>query len=165
MNYMITEEMEEYTPEFDQLLFYLALAGSAFKKVYYDEVMQRAVSKFVPAEDLVVPYYVSDLMECERITHVIKMGENEILKKQAGGFYREVELKPTAAGPTEIEKKYQELEGVTPSTDKQYSYSVLEMHIDLNLEEFENNNSEKEVKVPYIVTIDEGSGEIFIYLP
>ena len=160
MNYMITEEMEEYTPEFDQLLFYLALAGSAFKKVYYDEVMQRAVSKFIPAEDLVVPYYATDLMECERITHVIKMGENEILKKQAAGFYRDVELKPTAAGPTEIEKKYQELEGVTPSTDKQYSYSVLEMHVDLNLEEFENNNSEKEVKIPYIVTIDEGSGEV-----
>ena len=160
MNYMITEEMEEYTPEFDQLLFYLALAGSAFKKVYYDEVMQRAVSKFIPAEDLVVPYYATDLMECERITHVIKMGENEILKKQAAGFYRDVELKPTAAGPTEIEKKYQELEGVTPSTDKQYSYSVLEMHVDCNLEEFENNNSEKEVKVPYIITIDEGSGEV-----
>ena len=160
MNYMITEEMEEYTPEFDQLLFYLALAGSAFKKVYYDEVMQRAVSKFIPAEDLVVPYYATDLMECERITHVIKMGENEILKKQAAGFYRDVELKPTASGPTEIEKKYQELEGVTPSTDKQYSYSVLEMHVDLNLEEFENNNSEKEVKIPYIVTIDEGSGEV-----
>ena len=110
MNYMITEEMEEYTPEFDQLLFYLALAGSAFKKVYYDEVMQRAVSKFIPAEDLVVPYYATDLMECERITHVIKMGENEILKKQAAGFYRDIELKPTAAGPTQIEKKYQELE-------------------------------------------------------
>ena len=160
MNYMITEEMEEYTPEFDQLLFYLALAGSAFKKVYYDEVMQRAVSKFIPAEDLVVPYYTTDLMECERITHVIKMGENEILKKQAAGFYRDVELKPTSAGPTEIEKKYQELEGVTPSTDKQYSYSVLEMHVDCNLEEFENNNSEKEVKIPYIITIDEGSGEV-----
>ena len=160
MNYMITEEMEEYTPEFDQLLFYLALAGSAFKKVYYDEVMQRAVSKFIPAEDLVVPYYATDLMECERITHVIKMGENEILKKQAAGFYRDIELKPTAAGPTQIEKKYQELEGVTPSTDKQYSYSVLEMHVDCNLEEFENNNSEKEVKVPYIITIDEGSGEV-----
>jgi hypothetical protein len=160
MNYMITEEMEEYTPEFDQLLFYLALAGSAFKKVYYDEVMQRAVSKFIPAEDLVVPYYASDLLECERITHVIKMGENEILKKQAAGFYRDVELKPTASGPTEIEKKYQELEGVTPSTDKQYSYSVLEMHVDCNLQEFENTNSEKEVKVPYIITIDEGSGEV-----
>ena len=160
MNYMITEEMEEYTPEFDQLLFYLALAGSAFKKVYYDEVMQRAVSKFIPAEDLVVPYYTTDLMECERITHVIKMGENEILKKQAAGFYRDVELKPTSKGPTEIEKKYQELEGVTPSTDKQYSYSVLEMHVDCNLDEFENTNSEKEVKIPYIISIDEGSGEV-----
>ncbi len=160
MNYMLTEEMEEYTPEFDQLLFYLALAGSAFKKVYYDEVMQRAVSKFIPAEDLVVPYYATDLMDCERITHVIKMGENEILKKQAAGFYRDVELKPTAAGPTEIEKKYQELEGVTPSTDKQYSYQILEMHVDLNLEEFVMQNPDKQVKVPYIVTIDEGSGEV-----
>ena len=160
MNYMITEEMEEYTPEFDQLLFYLALAGSAFKKVYYDEVMQRAVSKFIPAEDLVVPYYATDLMDCERITHVIKMGENEILKKQEAGFYRDVELKPTSKGPTEIEKKYQELEGVTPSNDKQYSFSVLEMHVDCNLEEFETQNSDKQVKVPYIITIDEGSGEV-----
>jgi len=160
MNYMITEEMEEYTPEFDQLLFYLALAGSAFKKVYYDEVMQRAVSKFIPAEDLVVPYYSTDLMDCERITHVIKMGENEILKKQESGFYRDVELKPTSKGPTEIEKKYQELEGITPGGDKQYSFSILEMHVDCNLEEFENRNSEKQVKVPYIITIDEGSGEI-----
>ena len=160
MNYMITEEMEEYTPEFDQLLFYLALAGSAFKKVYYDEVMQRAVSKFIPAEDLVVPYYATDLMDCERITHVIKMGENEILKKQEAGFYRDVELKPTSKGPTEIEKKYQELEGVTPSNDKQYSFSVLEMHVDCNLEEFEMQNPDKQVKVPYIITIDEGSGEV-----
>jgi len=160
MNYMITEEMEEYTPEFDQLLFYLALAGSAFKKVYYDEVMQRAVSKFIPAEDLVVPYYATDLMDCERITHVIKMGENEILKKQQAGFYRDVELKPTSSGPTEIQKKYQELEGITPGGDKQYSFSVLEMHVDCNLEEFEMQNPEKQVKVPYIVTIDEGSGQI-----
>ncbi len=160
MNYMITEEMEEYTPEFDQLLFYLALAGSAFKKVYYDEVMQRAVSKFIPAEDLVVPYYSTDLMDCERITHVIKMGENEILKKQEAGFYRDVELKPSSSGPTEIEKKYQELEGITPGGDKQYSFSILEMHVDCNLEEFEMQNAEKQVKVPYIVTIDEGSGQI-----
>jgi len=160
MNYMITEEMEEYTPEFDQLLFYLALAGSAFKKVYYDEVMQRAVSKFIPAEDLVVPYYATDLMDCERITHVIKMGENEILKKQQAGFYRDVELKPTSSGPTEIEKKYQELEGVTPGGDKQYSFSILEMHVDCNLEEFEMQDADKQVKVPYIVTIDEGSGQI-----
>ena len=160
MNYMITEEMEEYTPEFDQLLFYLALAGSAFKKVYYDEVMQRAVSKFIPAEDLVVPYYATDLMDCERITHVIKMGENEILKKQQAGFYRDVELKPTSTGPSDIEKKYQELEGITPTGDKQYSFSILEMHVDLNLEEFEVENPDKEVKIPYIVTIDEGSGQV-----
>ena len=160
MNYMITEEMEEYTPEFDQLLFYLALVGSAFKKVYYDEVMQRAVSKFIPAEDLVVPYYATDLMECERITHVIKMGENEILKKQEAGFYRDVELKPSSKGPTDIEKKYQELEGITPTADKQYSFTILEMHVDCNLEEFEMQNPEKQVKIPYIVTIDEGSGQI-----
>ena len=160
MNYMITEEMEEYTPEFDQLLFYLALAGSAFKKVYYDEVMQRAVSKFIPAEDLVVPYYATDLMDCERITHVIKMGENEILKKQAGGFYRDVELKPKSTGPSDIEKKYQELEGITPTGDKQYSFSILEMHVDCDLEEFENTNSSKKVKVPYIITLDEGSGQV-----
>ena len=80
MNYMLMEKMEEYTPEMDQLLFYLPLAGSAFKKVYYDEVMQRAVSKFVPAEDLVVPYYSTDLMNCERITHVIKMTDNDVEK-------------------------------------------------------------------------------------
>ena len=160
MNYMITEEMEEYTPEFDQLLFYLALAGSAFKKVYYDEIMERAVSKFIPAEDLVVPYYATDLLECERITHVVKMGENEILKKQAAGFYRDVELKPTASGPTQIQKKYQELEGVTPSGDRQYTYQVLEMHVDLNLEEFETQKQEKEVKIPYIVTLDEGSSKV-----
>ena len=162
MNYMITEEMEEYTPEFDQLLFYLALAGSAFKKVYYDEVMQRAVSKFIPAEDLVVPYYATDLLECERITHVVKMGENEILKKQQAGFYRDVELKPTADGPTQIQKKYQELEGITPTSDRQYIYQILEIHVDLNLEEFENTHDKdkKEIKIPYIVTIDEGSSEV-----
>ena len=160
MNYMIMEKMEEYTPEFDQMLFYLALAGSAFKKVYYDEVMQRAVSKFVPAEDLVVPYYAVDLLECDRITHVIKMGENEILKKQRAGFYRDVELKPVNPEKSQIQKKYEEIEGITPTGDKQYTYQILEMHVDCNLEEFENETPEKKVKVPYIITIDEGSGEV-----
>ena len=87
MNYMITEVMEEYTTDFDQLLFYLPLAGSAFKKIYYDDVMDRAVAKFIPAEDLVVPYYATDLKDCERITHVIKMSENDILKKQRREFF------------------------------------------------------------------------------
>jgi hypothetical protein len=83
MNYMITEQMEEYTPEFDQLLFYLPLAGSTFKKIYYDEVLERAVSKFVPAEDLVLPYYTTSLVDCERITHVIRMTDNEVRKKSS----------------------------------------------------------------------------------
>ena len=160
MNYMLMNEMEEYTPEMDQLLFYLPLAGSAFKKCYYDEVMQRAVSKFIPAEDLVVPYYATDLMDCERITHVIKMSENEILKKQKAGFYRDVELKPVAPEKSDLQKKYQELEGVTPSGDKQYTYQILEMHIDCNLDDFEYDQPSREVKVPYIITIDEGSGEV-----
>ena len=160
MNYMLMEQMEEYTPEMDQLLFYLPLAGSAFKKVYYDETMGRAVSKFVPAEDLVVPYYATGLMDCERITHVIKMNENEILKKQKSGFYRDIELKPVQAGVSDIEKKYQELEGITPSGDKQYTFNILEMHIDLDLDEFMYSESDKKVKIPYIVSIDEGSGEI-----
>ena len=160
MNYMITEKMEEYTPDMDQLLFYLPLAGSAFKKVYYDDIMQRAVAKFVPAEDLVVPYYATDLMDCERITHVVKMGENDILKQQKAGFYRDVELKPVQAEKSQIQKKYEELEGITPAGDQATNFNILEMHVDLNLEEFEVQDPEKQVKIPYIVTIDEGSGEV-----
>ena len=160
MNYMITEKMEEYTPDMDQLLFYLPLAGSAFKKVYYDDIMQRAVAKFVPAEDLVVPYYATDLMDCERITHVVKMGENDILKQQKAGFYRDIELKPVQAEKSQVQKKYEELEGITPSGDQPSNFNILEMHVDLNLEEYEIQDPEKQIKIPYIVTIDEGSGEI-----
>jgi hypothetical protein len=160
MNYMLMEEMEEYTPEMDQLLFDLPLKGSAFKKVYYDEVMKRAVSKFVPAEDLIVPYYATDLMDCERITHVVKMNENDILKQQKAGFYRDIELKPVQNKISDLEKKYQELEGITPSGDKVYSFNILEMHVDLNLDDFIYDEPSKEVKIPYIVTIDEGSGEV-----
>ena len=160
MNYQIMEKMDEYVPEFDQMLFYLALAGSTFKKIYYDEIAQRAVSKFIPAEDLVVPYYAADLTECERITHVLKMGENEVLKKQEAGFYRDVELKPTQPDKTQIQKKYEEIEGITPTADRQYTFSILEMHVDLDLEEFEIQDAPKRVKIPYIVTIDEGSQEV-----
>ena len=160
MNYMLMEKMEEYTPEFDQLLFYLPLAGSAFKKIYYDAIMERAVSKFVPAEDLVVPYYATDLMDCERITHLVKMSENEVLKKQKTGFYRDIELKPVQTGVSDIKKKYDQLEGIVPTADVQTNFNILEMHVDLNLEEFESQNPEKEVKIPYIVTIDEGSSQV-----
>ena len=160
MNYMVTEAMEEYTPDFDQLLFYLPLAGSAFKKVYFDDLMNRAVSKFIPAEDLIVPYYASDLKDCERITHLIKMSENDVLKKMTSGFYRDVKIFPQAADDDQIQDKYDSIEGVSPSGDKEYQYNILEMHVDIDLDEFALENSEKKVKIPYIVTIDEGSQEI-----
>ena len=130
MNYMLMDQMEEYTPDFDQLLFYLPLTGSAFKKVYFDDIMQRPVSKFVHAEDLVVPYYATDLKDCERITHVIKMSENELLKKQRNGFYRDVEIAPSQMDDDQIESKYQEIEGVSPSADKDYQFNILEMQVD-----------------------------------
>ena len=160
MNYMIMEQMQEYTPDFDQLLFYLPLAGSAFKKIYYDDVMQRAIAKFIPAEDLIVPYYATDLKDCERITHVVKMSENDILKKQRTGFYRDVEILPSRMDDDSVQDKYNSIEGVSPSDDKEYQFNVLEMHVDLDLEEYESEVSEKNVKVPYIVTIDEGSQEV-----
>ena len=162
MNYMITEEMEEYTPEFDQLLFYLPLAGSAFKKVYFDDIMQRAVSKFVPAEDLVVPYYATDLKDCERITHLVRMSENDILKKQQIGFYRDVDILPSRMEDSDVQDKYNELSGVSNSGDSlgDYQFNVLEMHVDLDLEDPENQSDEKNIKIPYIVTLDEGSREI-----
>tara|TARA_R100000234_G_scaffold112615_1_gene86418 strand:+ start:5994 stop:8348 length:2355 start_codon:yes stop_codon:yes gene_type:complete len=162
MNHMITEEMEEYTPEFDQLLFYLPLAGSAFKKVYFDDVMQRAVSKFVPAEDLVVPYYATDLKDCERITHLVRMSENEILKKQQIGFYRDIEIIPSRMDENDVEDKYSQLSGVSRSGDAEgdYQFNILEMHVDLDLIDPENKSDEKNVKIPYVVTLDEGSREI-----
>jgi hypothetical protein len=167
MNYMLMDKMQEYTPEFDQLLFFLPLAGSAFKKVYYDEVMERAISKFVPAEDLVVPYYATDLLDCERITHVVKMSENEILKKQKAGFYLDIELKPVNTGVSEIKKKYDELEGVAPTADRATNFNILEMHVDLDLDEFEIERQggkiaykDKKIKVPFIVTLDEGSNQV-----
>jgi len=160
MNYMLMEEMEEYTPDTDQLLFYLPLAGSAFKKIYYDEIKQRAIAKFVPAEDLIVPYYATDLKDCERITHLVKMSENDVLKQQKAGFYLDVELLPKQPEKSPVQDKLNELEGVKPAGEKEYQYNILEMHIDLNLDEFETENPEKKVKKPYIVSIDEGSGKV-----
>ena len=160
MNYMILNQMEEYTPDFDQLLFYLPLAGSAFKKVYYDDTMKRAVSKFVAAEDLIVPYYTTSLHECERITHVVKMSENDILKKQKTGFYRDVDLL-NADEEDEIQDKYNEIEGISrTSLGDDYQFNILEMHVDLDLDEYTSTDDEKRIKIPYIVTIDEGSGRI-----
>ena len=160
MNYLLMEEMEDYTTDMDQMLFYLPLSGSTFKKVYYDALLGRPVSKFIPAEDLVVPYFASDLKDCERITHVIKMTKNEVIKKQAAGFYRDIELMESNSQPDSVQKKLNELEGVK-GTGADYLHTILEMHVDLNLDDFEDfDDKAKKIKIPYIVTIDEGSGEI-----
>ena len=160
MNYLLMEEMEEYTTDMDQMLFYLPLSGSTFKKIYFDALLGRPVSKFIPAEEMVVPYYASDLKDCERITHVIKMTKNEVIKKQAAGFYRDIELTEGEPEPDPLKKKINEIEGVKKTGDD-YLHTILEMHVDLNLDDYEDfDDKAKKIKIPYIVTIDEGSGEI-----
>ena len=160
MNYLLMEEMEDYTTDMDQMLFYLPLSGSTFKKIYYDALLDRPVSKFVPAEDLVVPYFASDLKDSERITHVIKMTKNEVVKKQAAGFYRDIELTESDSEPDDVQKKLNQLEGIKRTGDD-YLHTILEMHVDLNLDDYEDfDDRAKKIKIPYIVTIDEGSGEI-----
>tara|TARA_Y100001937_G_scaffold82016_1_gene110971 strand:- start:448 stop:2781 length:2334 start_codon:yes stop_codon:yes gene_type:complete len=160
MNFLLMEEMEEYTTDMDQMLFYLPLSGSTFKKIYYDAMIGRPCSKFIPAEDLVVPYYASDLKDCERITHVIKMTENEVTKKMAAGFYRDIELASPRETTDQVQQKVNELQGVK-RTESDMLHTILEMHVDLNLDDYENfDDKAKKVKIPYIVTIDEGSGEI-----
>ena len=160
MNFLLMEEMEEYTTDMDQMLFYLPLSGSTFKKIYYDAMLGRPCSKFIPAEDLVVPYYASDLKDCERITHIIKMTENEVTKKMAGGFYRDIELASPRETTDQVQQKVNELQGVK-RTESDMLHTILEMHVDLNLEDYEDfDDKAKKIKIPYIVTIDEGSGEI-----
>ena len=162
MNYQIMSEMKEYESEFDQMLFYLPLSGSTFKKIYYDDIMQRTVSKFVPADDLIVPYSATSLDDAESIIHVIKMSENELRKQQVGGFYRDVELTPGQENETESEKKERELDGMS-RTKNQNMFTLLECHVDLDVEGFEDVNSQGEptgIKLPYIVTIEEGSREV-----
>ncbi len=162
MNYQIMDQMKEYEAEFDQMLFYLPLAGSSFKKVYYDELMQRAVSKFVPADDLVVPYTATSLDDCESIIHIVRMTENDLRKQQVGGFYRDLELNPSYMQETEAEKKERSLEGATRGRDDRM-YTLLECHVDLNLEGFEDAGQDGEptgIKLPYVVTLEEGTRKI-----
>ena len=163
MNYQIMNEMKEYEAEFDQMLFYLPLAGSAFKKVYYDEVMERTVSKFVPADDLVVPYTATSLDDAETIIHVVKISENELRKQQVGGFYRDIEITPGSENESESEKRERELGGVSKGRN-QNTFTLFECHVNLDLEGFEDINPEDGeptgIKLPYIVTIDENSREV-----
>jgi len=162
MNYQIMDQMKEYEPEFDQMLFYLPLSGSAFKKVYYDDLLGRAVSKFVPADDLIVPYAATSLDDAESIIHRIRISENDLRKQQVTGFYRDIELTPGYLNETDLEKKERELEGTTSSRNDNL-FTLLECHVNLDLEGFEDRGPDGEItgiKLPYIVTIEENSRSI-----
>jgi len=163
MNFQIMNVMDEYDPEMDRLLFYLPLAGSAFKKIYFDDILDRAVSKFVPADDLLVPYNATDLSSASRVTHVIRMNTNDVRKNQAAGFYREVDI--LAYGDEdEVRQKERELQGIERSGGDDQDCTILEVHTDLDLPGFEHvspiDGEETGIKLPYIVTIDEGSQKV-----
>tara|TARA_R100001086_G_scaffold53405_1_gene23871 strand:+ start:291 stop:2723 length:2433 start_codon:yes stop_codon:yes gene_type:complete len=169
MNYQITYKMEEYDPETDQLLFYLPLSGSAFKKIYYDPAVGRAVARFVKSEDLVVPYYAVDLLTSPRITHVIHMTENELRKLQLSGFYRDVDLMSPSGSieDTEVDAKLDELQGLTRTASDE-EYTLLEMHVDLDIagyEDTDDNGEETGIGLPYIVTICKDNNEILSIRP
>ena len=162
MNFYISSVMEEYTPEFDQMLFYLPLAGSTFKKVYYDENLGRAVSKFVPAENLIVPYNTSDLETCPNITHIVRMSLNDLRKRQLSGFYRDIPVIPAQGDSNSVKDEIERIDGMYPS-QIDYDCTLLECHVDLDLEGYEEMDEEGEptgIKVPYVVTISQDNGQV-----
>lgn len=158
MNYLLTEEMTEYRDEMEQLLFKLPIAGSAFKKVYYDPLMERPCAMFVPSEDFVVSYGASDLQTCPRYTHVMKKTSNEVLQLQVNGFYRDVELPDPEPDYSDIQEKYDELEGEEAIIEDDDRHTILEMHVDMNMpEEFDDPDG---IARPYVITIDKTSSTI-----
>jgi len=162
MNYYIMNVMEEYTPDMDQMLFYLPLAGSTFKKTYYDETLGRAVSKFVPAENLVVPYETADLETCPNITQVVRMPLNDLRKRQLAGLYLDVEVIPAQKEINQVQDTMDSIEGVEPS-QIDYDCTILECHVDLDLEGYEDIDEDGEptgIRVPYIVTMSMDNGQV-----
>ena len=163
MNYQIMYGMEEYEPEFDQMLYYLGLAGSAFKKVYRDEALGRPVSKFIPAEDVLVPYVATDLKTAERVTHVIKMSENELRKMQVSGFYLDMDSKSGAYDNNDtITDAYDDIEGRSPSGSNE-QFTLYECHCFLDLEDYPDvdaTGEETGIKLPYIVTVCLDTNEV-----
>jgi len=161
MNYLIMDQMKEYEEEFDSMLFHLPLAGSTFKKVYYDVPMGRVVSKFVPADELVVPYTATSIEDAEAVIHVIKISENELRKQQVNGFYSDIELtQPGNVEQNSVEKKERELDGTKKVGKQETMYTLLECHVNLDLEGFEEvgeGGQPTGIKLPYIVTVEEGS--------
>jgi len=165
MNYQLMDQMKEYEPEFDQMLFHLPLSGSTFKKVYYDDLLGRAVSKFIPADDLVVPYTATSLDDAEAVVHVVKTSENDLRKQQVNGFYSDIELtKPVSdVNADKVVDKKRELEGTTKSTRTESVYTLLECHVNLDLEGFEDVGQDGQptgIKLPYVVTVEEGSQKV-----
>jgi len=165
MNYQLMDQMKEYEPEFDQMLFHLPLAGSTFKKVYYDDLLGRAVSKFIPADDLVVPYTATSLDDAESVIHVIKISENDLRKQQVNGFYTDIELSEPSdvTDADKVTDKEREIEGVSKTARGEKLYTLLECHVNLDLEGFEDvgeDGEPTEIKLPYVVTIEEGSQKV-----
>ena len=156
MNYQITYVMKDYETETDQMLFYLPLAGSAFRKVFYDSSEEKARSQFVPAEDLVVPYGASYLDDAERVTHIIKMNEIELKKKQIFGMYRDIDVRPYNEDD-QVQDKYDSIEGVKSKGYTSDMYTLYECHCYLDLPGYEDADGQK---LPYIVTVDESSNKI-----
>ena len=162
MNYYITDVMEDYTPDMDQMLFYLPLAGSTFKKTYFDETLDRAVSKFVPAENLVVPYETVDLDTCPNVTQVVRMSLNDLRKRQVMGTYLDVDVIPAQREITGVDGELNRIEGVEP-TQIDYDCTILECHVDLDLEGYEEVDDDGEttgIKIPYIVTLSMDNGQV-----
>ena len=159
MNYLTTEVMTEYRDEFEQLLFKLPLAGSAFKKVYYDPMLERPVAMFVPAEDFVISYGASDLPTCERYTHVMKKTPNEVLKLMVSGFYRDIDLPDPSPEQSDIEEKYDEIDGESGfAMDSDDRFTILEMHVDIDLPEpFSDPDG---IARPHVITIDKSSRSV-----
>lgn len=161
MNYQLTEVMTEYRPEHEKLLWNLPIAGSAFKKVYYDPGMGRQAAVFIPAEDIVVPYGASSIEKAERVTHVMRKTENEITKLMEAGFYTDVDLGEPTQQLDDIEKQKAEETGMSAIQDDRYR--LLEMHVDLNLKGFEHKNKDGEetgIALPYVVTVEKGTSKV-----
>ena len=163
MNYQLMVNMKEYEPEFDQMLFNLPLAGSTFKKVYFDAVLGRTVSKFVPAEDLVVPYSATSLEDAEAIIHVVKMSGNDLLKQQVSGFYKKVDIGEPAFDTSDVKEKKDKIDGVSRGVSAEM-HTLLECHVELDLEGYEDMDLETGeptgIKLPYIVTVHDETGNV-----
>ena len=162
MNYQLTEKMVEFRPEHEKMLWHLALAGAGFKKVYFDPTINRQVSMFVPAEDLVIPYGASDARAAERITHIMRKTKNEVKKLQVAGFYRDVSLGEPTKYVDEVERRKDEAEGYEGVHDDRYQF--LEMQVELDLPGFEDIDEETDeetgIALPYVVTLDRGTRNI-----